>query len=195
MAAPVAIWLEQVLAALGREPLADWIRRAAAGFERYAAEFSANDRIPRFHLLSAAAMALLLLLLRAPGAPAMFRAEFDRGTYPEAALPVVRQLGPQARLFTSDVWGGYLIYRMYPDVRVFWDGRVDFYGSRYNQAAVDTAMGGPAWDKTLAEYQITAALLPVNLPLAAILNESKDWQSVYRDKTVVLFQTLPGRGR
>jgi len=195
MAAPVAVWLEQVLAALGRPPFADWIRKAAAGFERFMAEFSANDRIPRFHLLSAAALALLFLLLRAPGAPARFRAEYDRETYPNGALPALRQLGSSARIFTTDVWGGYLIYQLYPNVRVFWDGRVDFYGPRYNQAAVDTAMGGPSWDKTLAEHRITAALIPTDLPLAAILNESRDWQPVYRDKTSVLFQASPGRGR
>jgi hypothetical protein len=195
MAAPVAIWLEQVLAALARPPLADWIRRAAAGFERFGEEFSANDRIPRFHLFSVAAMALLLLLLRAPGAPARFRPQYDRETYPEGALAALRQLGLSAHVFTTDVWGGYLIYRLYPNVQVFWDGRVDFYGSRYNQAAVDTAMGGPAWEKTLAEYQITAALVPLNLPLTAILSESKEWQPVYRDKTAVLFQALPSRAQ
>jgi hypothetical protein len=187
-AAPVAIWLEQVLAVLTHPSLPDSIRRAAAGFQRVAVEFRADDQIPRFHLISIAAMVLIFLLLRAPGAPPKFQPHYDRAAYPEGALSALRQMSPSARIFTTDVWGGYLVYRLYPNVRVFWDGRVDFYGTPYNQAAVDTAMGGPHWSETLAEHRITAALVPVNLPLTSLLTKSKDWQVVYRDKTAVLFQ-------
>ena len=187
-AAPVAVWLEEVLAMLARPPLPDAIRQAAAAFQPAAAEFRANDRIPRFYLLSIAAMVLLFSLLRSPEAPPKFRSQYDLASYPEGALTALHKMGPDARLFTTDLWGGYLIYRLYPDVRVFWDGRVDFYGTVYNQAAVDTAMGGPDWSKTLAEHGITTALLPLNLPLTTLLTESKDWQPIYRDQTAVLFQ-------
>ena len=190
-AAPVAVWLQEVLAVLARPPLPDSIRNVAAGFQSFAGESRADDQRPRLHLLSIAAMVLVFILLRSPGAPPKFQPQYDPAAYPEGALAALRQLGPSARIFTTDVWGGYLIYRLYPDVRVFWDGRVDFYGTPYNQAAVDTAMGGPGWDKTLAEHRITAALVPVNLPLNALLAESGNWQVVYRDKTAVLFQACP----
>ncbi len=36
-----------------------------------------------------------------------------------------------ARIFTYDQWGDYLIYRLYPRIRVFIDGRSDFYGARF----------------------------------------------------------------
>jgi hypothetical protein len=190
VAAPVALWLEQVLAALARPPLADSIRNAAGGFQRFAAEFCADDRIPRFHLLSIGAMVVVFLLLRSPTAPPKFQSHYDPATYPELALAAVRQLGPGSRVFTTDVWGGYLIYRLYPNVSVFWDGRVDFYGTRYNQAAVDAAMGAPTWTRTFAEHHITAALVPVDLPLTTFLAQSKDWRPLYRDRTAVLFEAL-----
>jgi hypothetical protein len=188
MAAPVAMWLEQVVTLLTRPPLPASIRQAARGFEQFAAEFCADDRTPRFHLLSIGAMVLIFVLMRSPTGPPKFRPEYDREMYPAAAVAAVRQLGPSARLFTTDVWGGYLIYRLYPGYKTFWDGRVDFYGTRYNQAAVDTAMGLPDWNKALEEHHINAALVPVNLPLASLLTQSKDWQPVYRDSTAILFQ-------
>ena len=36
---------------------------------------------------------------------------------------------PSARIFTHDQWGDYLIYRLYPQTKVFMDGRSDFYGT------------------------------------------------------------------
>ncbi len=181
MAAPVTIWLEEIVATF----------QAAPGPPRFAAEVSGEDSGPRFPLLSIAAMVLVFMLLRAPGSPPKFQPRYDSERYPEAALAAVRRMNPSTRLLTTDLWGGYLIYRLYPDVRVFWDGRVDFYGTRYNQAAVDTFMGGTKWKQTLAEHRITAALVPANLALASLLAESKDWQPVYRDKTAVLFQLSP----
>jgi hypothetical protein len=182
MAAPVTIWLEEIVARF----------QAAPGPPRFATEVSGEDPGPRFPLLSVAAMVLVLMLLRAPGSPPKFQPRYNPERYPEAALAAVRRMNPSTRLLTTDVWGGYLIYLLYPDVRVFWDGRVDFYGTAYNQAAVDTFMGGPTWKQTLTEHHITAVLVPINLPLAALLAESHDWQTVYRDKTAVLFQAVSG---
>ena len=188
MAAPVALWLEQMLAGLAQPPLPEWIRKPAAAFERSAAEFSANDRIPRFYVISVAVLVLLWLVMRAPGTPPSFQPGYDPAAYPDGALASLSQIDSSARLFTTEVWGGYLIYRLYPQVRVFWDGRTDFYGTEYNQAALDTVMGRPGWDKTLADRHITNALVPVNVPLAAILSESRNWRTIYRDKTAVLFE-------
>ena len=183
MAAPVALWLEEALGALSQ------LRSSVQDAKRGAA---ASERPLRpFPLLSIVAFAAILMLLRAPGSPPKFHPQYDPSVYPAAALPAVRQLGTSARLATTDLWGGYLIYRLYPEVRVFWDGRVDFYGTQYNQAAVDMFMGGCDWSRTLAEHRITAVLVPVNLPLASLLSQSVDWQPVYRDGMAILFQLAP----
>ena len=52
----------------------------------------------------------------------VLRQEFD--------LPVsaVSHL-PQGRVFTTDQWADYLIFRLYPQQRVFFDGRSDFFGA------------------------------------------------------------------
>ena len=189
MAAPVAVWLEQVVAAIAEAPVAESIRQAADGFRRFAAEFREDDRTARINLFSLGAMVVIFLLLRSPGAPPKFQAHYDPESYPEAALPAVRQLGPSARVFSTDLWGGFLVYRI-PGERIFWDGRVDFYGTAYNQAAVDAAMGRPDWIKTLAGNRITAALIPPGLPLATLLAGSPGWRPVYRDQTAVLFEAL-----
>ena len=152
---------------------------------------TAEDRIPRFPLLGILTMVLIFVLLRTPGSPPKFRPQYDASIYPEEALAAVRKMGPSTRMVTTDIWGGYLIYRLYPDFRVFWDGRADFYGTPYNLAALDALMGRPGWDKTLAENRITAVLVPVNQPLVSLLAQSGDWHVVYKDEVAILFQLSP----
>jgi len=191
MAAPVTIWLEEMVAAYYRAPIGDPIREFASVPQILDGEMTVEDRVRRFPLLSTLAMVWIFMLLRTPGSPPKFRPQYDPQIYPQGAIAAVRQMGPSTRMVTTDIWGGYLIYRLYPDVRVFWDGRADFYGPTYNLAALDALMGRPGWEKTLAENRITAVLVPVNQPLASLLVQSGDWHIVYKDQVAILFQLLP----
>jgi hypothetical protein len=91
-------------------------------------------------------------------------------------------------VFTDDVWGGYLTYRLYPAVRVFVDGRIDFFGSQHGQAVLDALAGKDTWQGTFQRYGVNAALIPADVPLAAILKQSPRWEPVYGDGTVAIFR-------
>ena len=182
MAAPVAVWLEEMVAAFSRPPVSD--------AENPAVAIPEEEPFARFPLVSILTMVLIFVLLLRPGSPPKFEPQYDPSKYPAAAISAVRLMGPSARLFTTDSWGGYLIYRL-PDVPVFWDGRADFYGTPYNLAALDAVMGRPGWNRTLVDNRITAVLMPVTKPLASLLAESRDWHTVYQDDVSVLFQQSP----
>lgn len=189
-AAPVALWIEEMGAAL-RPTHVESVREPARHPQASPAAIRRGERIPGFPLLGSLALVLIFVLLRMPGAPPKFRPQYDASVYPEQALAAVRQMGPSARIATTDLWGGYLIYRLYPDVRVFWDGRADFYGTPFNLAAVNAFMGRPGWDKTLAKHRITAVLVPVDQPLVSLLAQSSGWRVAYRDDVAILFQRSP----
>jgi hypothetical protein len=188
MAAPCALWLEEIVASFSRAKSPKSVGDSARGVQNLSAEITDEDRIPKFPLLGILAMGFIFVLLRTPGSPPNFRPQYDPAIYPEGAIAAVRQMGPATRMVTTDTWGGYVIYQLHPDFRVFWDGRADFYGTPYNLAAIEALTGRPGWHKTLVDNRITAVLVPVRLPLASLLAESGDWQAVYRDKVAVLFQ-------
>src|SRR5205823_10999675 len=75
---------------------------------------------------AAAALALWMALPQ-PGI-----ADFPEPRFPVAAvsrnLGRLNAAGGMPRILTSDQWADYLIYRLYPEQRVFFDGRSDFYG-------------------------------------------------------------------
>jgi hypothetical protein len=135
-----------------------------------------------------AALALLAVL------PAAGLADFPEGRFPVAA--VSRNSGlltdSGARVLTSDQWGDYLIYRLYPRARVFFDGRSDFYGDEIGDDYRVLLLAGRRSGAVMARYGFTAALLPLDWPLGQILERDPDWRVVDRDGQAVLLEKSAG---
>src|SRR6185312_7463977 len=123
----VAAMLSDCLASAPQFNVAGWVRQAAAGFNQLAAGMTQAEEVRRWHVASLAGVAIVAALLFAPHPPKKFRAEFDPTTYPASAVSMISR-DSSARVFTYDQWGDYLIYRLYPKMKVFIDGRSDFYG-------------------------------------------------------------------
>ncbi|MCC6863175.1 MAG: hypothetical protein IT158_31655 [Bryobacterales bacterium] len=190
LAAPeVALVVRQALTHLQQASVAAWLRAAVRTFSEISQEFGALDRHWRLHLLSLAAVALLFLVSYAPAPPAAFRAQYDPKGYPEKALAFLRESGLERRIFTNDEWGDFLIYRLYPDTKVFIDGRSDFYGEKFGQKYLDTLNVKYDWESNLARYRVDTILLPCDAPLSGALKESSRWRVLYDDKTAIVFET------
>jgi hypothetical protein len=128
-------------------------------------------------LLLAAAWALLAL------APAGFPPD----QFPVAAYD---HIPADARLFAPDKYGGYLIYRSSGKRKVFFDGRSDFYGAEFLKQYGRLVQVRPGWQAIWDGFGFTHALLPLDAPLAAAL-EQAGWRQVYSDATSRLL-TKPG---
>jgi hypothetical protein len=192
--APIAAgFVEEWLEALATCPAAQWVRRTAEGVAKAAAEFDLMDRAPRFHLVSVAGLAAVAALLYAPSAPESFRSEYDSKRYPAAALSYLMQTGAIKTTFTDDLWGGYLIYKLYPaGGKVFVDGRSDFYGRKFDEAFLDVLGVKHGWERTLGRYGVDTVLLQVDAPLAGALKESSRWRVAYDDGSAIVFRSAAG---
>ncbi len=169
-------------------PLQERISKAANWFRNATASVDATDRIGRVHLVSAAAVGVLALLLFAPKPAAdRFVSEFDPKSFPAGAISVLRS--PEThRIWAQDQWGDYLIYRMYPSTKVFIDGRSDFYGDKFddeNLRVLDVQVG---WDKTLDRYGIDTVVVSPRLALSSTLKVSRDWRVVFDDHYSIVFR-------
>jgi hypothetical protein len=190
VAAPViAQTLHELLSLLARSGVGSWLRRAAATAEDIGAEIQVTDRLPRLHLVSAGVLLVLGAVLYAPNAPFNFQAEYDPKKYPAGALEALR--GPEfaSSVFTHDEWGDYLIYRLYPNTKVFVDGRCDFYGAKFEEKFIDVLNVKYGWEKTLERYGVNTVLLPVDASLAGALKESKWWRPIYDDGIAIVFRS------
>ncbi len=98
------------------------------------------------------------------------------------------------RLYTTEQWAGYLIYRFWPGMKVFTDGRSDFYGERISRDYCLMMNIDPSWRELVAKYGFNAMLVRPETPLAALLRTQGDWQVVDEDRQAVLFLRRSPRG-
>jgi hypothetical protein len=122
------------------------------------------------------------------GSHQMMNAHFDAQRFPVAAVNLIQQRGIREPIFSEDYWGGYLIYRLYPQNRVFVDDRHDFYGDDFLKGYLKIIDVEPGWDAALKETNPTWILLARNSTLTNILKEIPEWKVIYEDKTATLFQ-------
>jgi hypothetical protein len=71
-------------------------------------------------------------------------------------------------------------------VRVFFDGRSDFYGPAIGADYQELLSAGPRWREAFDRYRFEAALLPPDWPLGRILEREPGWRIVDRDQDAVL---------
>jgi hypothetical protein len=181
----VAVAVVEWLDAARRAALPTWAHRILNAFRHLAANAAAMEKLVRVPAASLLACLWLSAALLAPAAAGKFRSGFDPRTFPVRAAETLR--GRNARIFTSDQWGDYLIYRLYPDIRVFVDGRSDFYGSDLEQASLDVWNVRYDWQHQLGRWGIDTVLAPADTPLAGALKESGRWRVVYDDGTAIVF--------
>ena len=109
-------------------------------------------------------------------------------TFPTAL--VTRHQSPlaSARVFTTDQWGGYLIYRNFPTQKVFIDGRHNYYGEKIVTEMVQLLGGAVETQKLLDKYQFEFVMVPPEAALATILRMLPAWTLIDQDKQALLFQ-------
>jgi hypothetical protein len=185
LALAVAEWFQM----LAEAPVSAWLRSLARAVGTMGDSIGGMEGAWRTHLVSVAAVALLTAVLYAPAPPVNFRAKFDGKEFPVKALASMRDTATQSRIFTSDQWGDYLIYNLYPKGQVFIDGRSDFYGSRFVEKYLDIVRVKYNWQQHFNEYGVDTVLLPTDAPLAGALKESSRWHVVYDDGDAIIFRT------
>jgi hypothetical protein len=121
------------------------------------------------------------------GSSQLIDAHFDPKRMPVDAVNYLRDRHAQGPVFCPDIWGGYLIYSLYPSVEVVVDDRHDLYGSEFLKSYLQTMRGERNWDEFLRQHTAAWLVLPRNSALASILAQTKDWRSVYADETAIVF--------
>jgi hypothetical protein len=187
IATAITSWISEL-----RTNNVDWIRRCSSTISRFCSDVNVIERIPRLHLVSGAAIWLAGSLLYAPVPPVKFQAEYDATTFPVRAVDELQKLNLTGHIFSTDDWSGYVIYRLYPSVKVFLDGRSDFYGPQLGEEFSDIMSAKSGWEGHLKKYGVETLLLPENSMLSIAMKGSNKWRCVYDDGVATIFRPPSG---
>ncbi len=107
--------------------------------------------------------------------------------FPAAAVQFIKDHRVPGPLLNHYNWGGYVIWRLYPEYRVFIDGRADLYGDRFMDDFADLYYVKKSdWFGPLDNWQIQTVLMPPDAPLVEGLRLRGGWKEEYRDEQAVL---------
>ncbi len=113
--------------------------------------------------------------------------EIEANEFPAAAVSFIAAHHPPPPMLNHYNWGGYFIWKLYPDYRVYVDGRADLYGDTFmNNLAAVYYLKGDAWQEEFARWGIRTVALPPDAPLATPLRALPDWETIYSDKQAVV---------
>lgn len=116
------------------------------------------------------------------------------GAYPEGAVRFLRENAIEGRMFNDLLWGGYLGWKLYPDYKVFIDGRLLDPCAYEAYSAVMAA--GPGWQGKLDAYGVDFILIRAMrdergtifpLVLRFLEERPEDWKLVFSEGNSALF--------
>ncbi len=152
-------------------------------------KISPIQSLPRIPKLAGYILLICLLLISylcfAQVVRQQTKTEIDN--FPKTATDQLLDKKPTGNLFNSYGWGGYLIWRIYPEYQVYIDGRADVYGDQFIFEYLSIYRAEPGWEDKLTSYDIHTVLIESKSPLANMLRQSSSWRIVYEDRLSVLF--------
>ena len=80
-----------------------------------------------------------------------------------------------------------MIWKLYPDYRVYIDGRADVYGDAFMEEFLSAQSGQTGWRGPLDKYGIRTVLIKPDIALASLLRQDVAWQNVFEDQQAVIF--------
>jgi hypothetical protein len=122
------------------------------------------------------------------GAPTNpLRLDLHEGRYPERTMAFIREHRLPAPLFSVYAWAGYELWRLYPEYRMFMDGRTHVYGPDVLKDFLEVTNVGPRWQLVLDKWQVQTILALRPSPLMETLLAQGGWRHVFTEREAVVF--------
>jgi hypothetical protein len=106
--------------------------------------------------------------------------------FPQAAAAFLSREHPPGPVLNHYNFGGYFIWKLYPQYRVFTDGRADVYGDKFMDEFAATYYLGNNWSMPFNRWGIRSVVLPPDAPLATAIRSATDWREIYADSKAVI---------
>lgn len=132
--------------------------------------------------------------------PANSGTGLNEKSYPVRATDFLIENKLGKNIYNSYDWGGYLMWRLYPDYLVFVDGRSGSKDTFNASTNIDNLLTG--WEKDLVRFNIKTIITRTcyddtggPILLIEALTKSKDWALIYSDDIALIFTRRDSKPR
>jgi hypothetical protein len=119
------------------------------------------------------------------------RNRFSENVFPVEAVDWIEEYPASVPIFNYFPWGGYLLYRTWPEQLVFIDGQTDFYGESLTRQYEKVITLADGWLAVLDEYRVGRVIMPADSALVKELSMRDGWELVYKDNTSAVLDASP----
>ena len=122
-----------------------------------------------------------------------FGLDINKKLFPIEAVDFMEEHDIDGPFFNSYGIGGYLIWRFYPERKVFVDGRVEMYGTDFLKKYM-VYWHPDVWESYVRKYGLNSAIIDREPNYTtAYLDDSPDWKLVFfDDRAMVYLREVPG---
>jgi len=180
--APFALVCAPVLARHARAALEAWVQRRG-----WAARSRAGQGVIALNWIILIAVILLAALKVLVAIVPVSQQQTEREGLPVDAIEWIETNRPEGLMFNSYNWGGYLIWRLWPEYKVYVDGRTDLYDDAFLRDYLKVIQAQPGFESILDRDQVDWMLIEANSALDVLLARDANWQDVYRDDRAAIF--------
>lgn len=117
--------------------------------------------------------------------PSYYRVHIRPGAVPEGAADYLLTHRLEGRMFNHYIWGGYLLFRLFPEYRVFIDGRTVLHGADLVQDELHISHGAPDAPALLDRYGIRTMVVEPGYMTPEVA-ATRGWQVMYRDRSAMV---------
>ena len=111
----------------------------------------------------------------------------EQKNFPAATVAFLSARQPPSPMLNHYNWGGYFIWKLYPEYQVYIDGRADLYGDSFmDDFAAAYYLKGNSWRELLERWSIRTVVLPPDAPLVTALQAMPDWERIYADEQAIV---------
>jgi hypothetical protein len=198
LVAIIAPWISDEMARL-TESRSNVIRSGSVRAKEFLARMKSIELGLRGHLWPVVTIVLTCWIAAHAGklgSDTAMDAHFDAKRFPMAAVDYLEthdvRGGP---LLSPDSWGGYLIYRFYPQEKVILDDRHDLYGEEFLKSYLKLLHAEPGWEEFLLQHPANCAIVPKDSALANLFTGMPGWHKIYSDDVALAFVRDPVASR
>lgn len=145
-----------------------------------------SPRLQRVAAALLAAVVLVALGIRASQERAL-RFELDPEHLPVAAVRFVQRHGLAGPVFNDYNFGGYFLWRAWPDHPVFVDGRTEVYKGQVLDEYLAVSGAEPGWEEIVERYGISFFVVRPERDVGRVLLDHEGWDLVYFDYNAAIF--------